>query len=120
MWKKYGKSIAMLLGAVAMAVFGAYREFAADGMTPSEWVLVVIAAYTVITVWMAANLASFATKTKTLVAAVGLVLNLLVSLITGGITGDEWILLLLQFLGALGVARAPAAEHVVQRTVVAR
>lgn len=120
MWKKYGKSLAMLLGTLAMAVFGAYREYATDGISPSEWVLVVIAAFTVVNVWLAANLANFAEKTKTLVAAIGLVLNLLVSLITGGITGDEWILLLLQFLGALGVAGSPATKQIVQRTVVSR
>lgn len=108
-WKTHGKSIAMLLATVVMAGIAGYRELSADGMTPSEWVTVVIALFTTITVWAAANVPSFA-RAKTFVAAVGLVLNLLVSVIVGGITGDEWLLLAVNFLGALGVAVAPAVS----------
>lgn len=116
-WKTHGKSLAMLFATLVMAGLAAFREFNADNaMTPSEWVLVVIALFTTFTVWAAANVTGF-DRAKTLVAAVGLVLNLLVSLIIGGITTDEWMLLAVQFLGALGVAGAPANKKVVERTV---
>lgn len=99
----------MLLATLVMAAIAAYRELSADGMTPSEWVTVLIALFSAITVWAAANVPSFS-RAKTFVAAVGLVLNLLVSVIVGGITTDEWILLAVNFLGALGVAVAPAVS----------
>lgn len=109
----------MLLATIVMAVLASYREFVADGsMTPSEWVLVVVAVFTTFTVWATANITGFE-KAKTLVAAAGLVLNLLVAFIVAGITTDEWMLLALQFLGALGVAGAPAPKQVVERTVIA-
>jgi len=107
MWSKYGKTYAMLLATLVMAGLATYREVAADGMTPSEWVTVVIALFTTFTVWGAANVPAFS-KAKTLMAAIGLVLNLLVSVIVGGITTDEWMMLVIQFIGALGVAVAPA------------
>jgi uncharacterized membrane protein (UPF0182 family) len=110
MWQKYGKTYAMLIATLVMAGLASYRALAVDGMTPSEWVSVVIALFTTITVWGAANIPSFA-KAKTLMAAVGLVLNLLVSLIVGGITSDEWMFLAIQFLGALGVAVAPSVSN---------
>lgn len=110
-WKTHGKSIIMLVATIVMAVLAAVREFGSDGLTPSEWVTVVIAAFTTITVWGAANVPGFE-KAKTLFAAIGLVLNLLVSLIVGGITADEWMLLTIQFLGALGVAGAPSTSRV--------
>jgi hypothetical protein len=104
--RKYAQSIAMLLASVVMAVFALYRELGVDGMTPSEWITVVIAVFTTITVWGAANVPGFE-KAKTFVAAVGLVLNLAVSAIVGGVTTDEWLMLAVQFLGALGVAAVP-------------
>jgi len=115
MMGKYGKSIAMLVATIAMAVLAVFRDVSTDGVTPSEWVSVVIAAFTTVVVWATANVTGFE-KAKTFVAAVGLVLNLLVSVIVGGITGDEWIFLALQFGGALGVAGASAPKHVT-RTV---
>jgi hypothetical protein len=99
----------MLLATLVMAGLAAYREAATDGMTPSEWVTVVIALFTTINVWATANVPAWASA-KTFVAAVGLVLNLLVSAIVGGITGDEWMLLAIQFLGALGVVGAPSVS----------
>ena len=107
MWAKYGKTYAMLIATLIMAALASYRELASDGMTPSEWVTVVIALFSTATVWAAANLPGYP-RIKTLVAALGLVLNLLVSIIVGGITADEWMLLAVNFLGALGVAVAPA------------
>lgn len=106
-WKTHGKAIAMGLAAVVMAGVTAYRVVAGDGVTPSEWVTVVIAVLGTVNVWAAANVPSFA-KAKTFVAAVFVVLSVLQTSITGGISGDEWLLLVLQFLGAVGVAAAPS------------
>lgn len=115
-WKTHGKSIVMLLATIVMAVLALLREVGSDGMSPSEWVTVVIAVFTTVTVWGAANVPGFE-NAKTLFAAIGLALNLLVSLIVGGITADEWMLLAIQFLGALGVAGAPAVKQVAVRPV---
>jgi hypothetical protein len=101
----------MLSATLLMAVIATYRDAAADGITPSEWVLVVISAFTTINVWATANIPAW-TRAKTFIAAIGLVLNLLVAAIVGGITGDEWMFLALQFLGALGVATAPAVSQI--------
>lgn len=117
-WKTHGKSIAMLIASVVMAVLAGVRELSSDGsISPSEWVTVAIAVFTTITVWASANVTGY-DKAKTVVAAVGLLLNLLVSVIVGGISNDEWLLLAVQFLGALGVAGAPATKLVVERKVI--
>jgi hypothetical protein len=113
-----GKFVAELLGALVMAIIVTYQQVAADGVTLSEWVMVVIAAAGVANVWLAANLTSFA-KAKLLVSALFVVLNLLVGMLTDSrLTGDEWLLLAVQFLSTLGVAGAPASKQVVQGTVV--
>jgi len=86
----------------------------------SEWVMVVIATAGVLNVWAAANITGF-DKAKLLVSAVFVVLNLLVGILTDGrITGDEWTLLIVQFLSTLGVAGAPATKNVIQGSVVTR
>jgi hypothetical protein len=116
-WKTYGKTIAVLLATLVMAGITAYRAVAADGVSASEWVLVVIAVAGTVNVWATANVPAFA-KAKTLVGAIFLVLNLLVGFITGGISGDEWMLLAIQFLGALGLAIAPAVSSLSGSTSV--
>lgn len=108
MWQKYGKTVMELLGAVVMAAIVAYQQVLGDGVTMSEWVMVVIAVFGVVNVWAAANVPAFA-KAKLVVSAVFVVLNLLVGILTDSrITGDEWMLLAIQFLSTLGVAGAPA------------
>jgi FtsH-binding integral membrane protein len=116
MWKTYGKTYAQLLATLVMAGIVTYRQVAGDGVTASEWVMVIIALFGVFTVWGAANITGFE-KAKTLMGAVALILNLLVSMIIGGLTSDEMLLLVVQFLGALGVAGAKAPLQVVSRTV---
>jgi hypothetical protein len=108
-WKTHGKSIVMGVGAVVMAGVTAYRAVSGDGVTPSEWVAVVLAVMAGINVWAATNVPAFS-RAKTIVAAVFVIGNLLQTYITGGISGDEWILLLIQFLAAVGVATAPAVS----------
>lgn len=107
-----------LLGAVIMAAIVAYRELALDGVTISEWVMIVIAVGGVVNVWAAANITNF-NKAKTLVSALFVVLNLLVGFLTDNrLTGDETMLLVIQALSTLGVVVAPAAKSVVDHKVV--
>jgi hypothetical protein len=118
-WRTHGKTIAELLGAVVMAFITAYQQVAGDGVTASEWVLVIIAVAGVINVWNAANITGW-DKAKVLVSAVFVVLNLLVGILTDGqITRDEWLLIAVQFLSTLGVAAAPAIKRVTQQNVIA-
>src|ERR1700755_233045 len=107
MWKTYGKSIAMGLAAVVMAGVTAYRAVAGDGVTASEWVAVVLAVMGAANVWAAVNVPAIV-KAKTLIAALFVVGQVLQTSITGGISADEWLLMVLQFLGALGVVAAPS------------
>lgn len=94
---------------VVMAAVTAYQAVQPNGVTSSEWVTVVIAVAATINVWLAANIPAF-TKAKTLVAAVFVVLNVLQTAVTGGIDSSEWLLLVIQFLGALGVSVAPSVS----------
>lgn len=117
-WKTHGKAIMEGLGALLMALILAYREVAAEGVTMSEWVLVIIAAFGVVNVWATANITGWE-KAKTFVSAAFVVLNLLVGFLTDGrLSGDETMLLVIQALSTLGVASAPASKKVVERTVV--
>lgn len=119
MWKTHGKAIMELLGALVMAIITAYQAVALDGVTWSEWIMVIIAAAGVVNLWATSNVSGFA-KAKLLVSAVFVVLNLLVGMLTDNhVTGDEWLLLAVQFLSTLGVAGAPATKQVVERTVIA-
>jgi hypothetical protein len=118
MWRTYGKTIAELLGALVMAGIVTYQQVALDGVTASEWVMVVIALAGVANVWAAANISGF-DKAKLLVSTLFVVLNLLVGILTDGrITGDEWTLLIIQALSTLGVAGAPAPKQIVDRVVI--
>lgn len=110
MWRTHGKVIMQLLGAAALAVFATIREVSSGGITASEWIVVIIAAFTVVNVWGAANIPGFQ-KAKTIMGAIGAALTLLVTLVTGGIHGDEWIMLAITVLTALGVAGASAVKH---------
>jgi hypothetical protein len=109
-WKTHGKSLAMLLATLVMAGLLAFRDLADNGVTLSEWVLVITACFTTFVVWATANIPSFS-KAKTVVGAVGVVLGLLVGFLTDGhLSGDEVMLLVVQTLGALGVAGAPSVS----------
>lgn len=118
-WKMHGKAIMEMLGALVMAVIVTYQQVISGGVTLSEWVMVVIAAFGVINVWAAANITGFS-KAKVLVSALFVVLNLLVGFLTDGhLTGDETLLLAVQFLSTLGVAGAPATKNVITGKVTA-
>lgn len=118
MWSKYGKTYMELLGAIVMAAIVAYRELALDGVTTSEWIMIVIAVAGVANVWAAANITNF-NKAKTIVSAGFVVLNLLVGFLTDNrLTSDETMLLVIQALSTLGVGVAPAVKSVVDHKVV--
>jgi hypothetical protein len=118
MWRTKGKFLMELLGALVMAGIVTYQEVAGNGVTLSEWVMVVIAIGGVANVWAAANITGF-DKAKLLVSALFVVLNLLVGMLTDGRLNNEEILLLaVQFLSTLGVAGAPAPKHEINRTVL--
>jgi hypothetical protein len=107
----------MGLAAVVIAGVTAYRAVAGDdNVTPSEWIAVVIAVMGAVNVWASANVPAFS-KAKTFVAALFVVAQLVQTAITGGITADEWMLIVIQFLGALGVAAAPAVSTLTAREV---
>jgi hypothetical protein len=116
MWSKYGKLYSQLLATLVMAGIVTYRAVAGDGVTASEWVMVIIALFGAFVIWGTANITGF-TNAKTIMGATALVLNLLVSLIIGGLSSDEVLLLVVEFLGALGVAGSKAPVQVVSQTV---
>lgn len=109
-WKTHGKFIIAAGTAVLMAAYATYRDAVEGGMTPSEWVTVVIAGFTALQVWWAANITG-SQHAKTVFMAIGVALNLLVSYIVGGLSSDEIVLLVVNLVGALGVSGAPAVQH---------
>jgi hypothetical protein len=116
--KTHGKLLAELLGAAVMAGVVTYQQVVLDGVTMSEWIMVVIALAGVANVWAAANITGFE-KAKLLVSALFVVLNLLVGFLTDSrLSGDEIMLLVIQFLSTLGVAGAPSVKSVVERKVI--
>jgi hypothetical protein len=118
-WKMHGKAWMELLGALVMAGVVTFQQVLGDGVTLSEWIMVVIATFGVANVWAAANITGF-DKAKLLVSGLFVVLNLLVSMLTDShLSGDEGMLLVIQFLSTLGVAGAPAPKQLVERTVTA-
>jgi hypothetical protein len=112
MWSKYGKLITQLIGALVLAVAFVVQEATSDGsvINASEWVLVAIAAVGAVDVWGTANITGF-DKAKTLISALMAALGLLVSLITDGIQGQEWLGLIILFVTTLGVSVSPAEKH---------
>ena len=105
--RRYAALIWPIVGTVVMAVLMAYKDAVADQhVTASEWVLVLIAAVSVVQVWLAANLAGY-TKIKPIVQAVMAVLGLLVAFITNGLTTNEIIELIILFLSTVGVVVQP-------------
>lgn len=111
---KYIALLWPLLGGVVMTALQAYQAVLGDGVTASEWVTVVIQAFTLVTIWAAANVPGFV-KAKAWVAAIMLVLNLLVSAIVGGLTSMEVAQLVVAFLGAAGVFATPGPVATVRR-----
>lgn len=106
--RRYAALIAPLVGAVAMAVITAFvNANNGDGLiTAPEWVQIVIQAFSVVIVWLSANLTTWP-KIKFAAMGVMAVLNGLVTVIDGGLTTLELANLAIAFLSALGVALTP-------------
>jgi hypothetical protein len=107
---KYIALLWPLLGGIVMTVLQAYQAVTSEGVTPSEWVTVVIQGFTLLTVWLAANVPGF-DRAKPFVAAVMVVLNLLVSLLIGGLDGNEITQLVVAFLATIGVFATPGPVY---------
>lgn len=111
---KYIALLWPLLGGIVMAGLQGYESVSGDGVDASEWVTIVIQVFTLVVVWAAANVPGFV-KAKAWVAAAMLVLNLLVSAIVGGLTSTEVAMLVVAFLGAVGVFVTPGPVATVRR-----
>jgi drug/metabolite transporter (DMT)-like permease len=106
--KTYGKFIAQVLATVVAAIVAALADNRLD--TP-EWINVVIVGLGAVAVLGAGNLPSGVwSHTKTIVAAATAGAVFLQSAISDGITGAEWLQLLLAVVGALGVFAAPGPK----------
>lgn len=96
-----------LLGSVAMVLVLGYRSAVADAhIGADEWVLLVTQVLMTVSVWGAANITGWE-RGKTFQAAVFAVLALLASTVSGGLTGDEILQLIVTGLSALGVVVNP-------------
>lgn len=103
---RYRKFVAAVLGAVVMAIAG----FWTDGqITASEWINVAIGGVAAAQVYIAANLAGdpMARYTKSIIAGLAAGLALLTSLITSGISAQEWLQVGIAVATAAGVFTLP-------------
>lgn len=101
------KLIFPVLGLIVMAILTTIQQVNTDNhVTASEWVMVGLQAVMAINVFFTANLPGYA-HMKTYVAAVIVVMQLMVTLISGGLTGNEIVNLIITGLAALGVAAVP-------------
>lgn len=96
--RKYAKSLL----AVAATVLTALVALSGNGITAAEWIQVVIAAAGACAVFTAPNVPG-AKYTKTVLAVVTAVAVFLSSAISDGLTGQEWLQVLVVALGAVGV-----------------
>ena len=103
---KYGKLIASVLYFVAVAVYGFLSD---NTLSTEEWVLVVTAFFTAILTYVVPAVPEWPWL-KTVAGVSLVVLGVLVNVILGGISQAEWIQLLIAFLGAFGIAAAPATS----------
>lgn len=101
------KLIWPILGLIVMAVLTTIQQVNADNViTASEWVMVALQGLMAFNVWATANLPQYASMKSYVAAAIAMV-SLLVSLITGGLTTNEIVNLIITGLAALGVIFTP-------------
>jgi len=102
-----GKAVIAFLYAVAIV---AVPLFAGDHRpSPAEWVSIAIAAVTALSVYITPIIRQ-APWTKSAVGAILAGLNILVTVIDGGITGHEYLTIAFAIMAALGITLAPAAS----------
>ncbi|MEO3745021.1 hypothetical protein [Plantactinospora sp. B5E13] len=107
MIRKYGKALAAIAGAALTVAYGALsgdQRIEAD-----EAVQIAIAAATAIGVYLVPLTPQYRWA-KTAVAVVLSVLQVLATVILGGLDSNEWIALLLAALTVAGVGAAPAVS----------
>jgi hypothetical protein len=103
--RTYGKA---LVSAAVFVLTTVYVEQSGNGrMDPSGWVAVAIAAVNAIAVYLV-PLTPQHRWTKSAIAALLAGLQVLATVIVGGVTPDDWVLIALAVGQALGVAAAPA------------
>ncbi len=107
MFQKYGKAIASTFFAALIAVYAATSGD--NAIEPTEWVAVAIAFTGALGTYLV-PLAPEYRWGKTAVNTLLAVLQVLATLILGGLDGNEWILLLLTAGQALGVIAAPSVS----------
>lgn len=106
--QRYGKSLVAVLTA---AIVVAYQALSGDQhIEAQEWVSIIIAGVTAVGVYVV-PLSPYAKWTKSAVAVVLAVLQVLVTAILGGIGADEILLMLITAAGAIGVYAAPAVTE---------
>lgn len=107
--KRYGKAIAMVVVTVAAAIVAALSD---EAIVNTEWFTVVLAGVGAVNVAIVPNLdATVGKYAKLVIAASTAVLTLGATLIDGGITGSEWLQLLIVGAGAVGVYGLPGPQH---------
>jgi hypothetical protein len=104
-FQTYGKSIVAFVYAVAVV---AVPFFSGDHhVDPSEGVAIAIAVCTAALTYLV-PLAHRATWTKTAIGAVLAGLQVLTTVIVGGVDGNDWLLIAFAVASALGISLAPA------------
>lgn len=100
--KKYLMAIIMVVVAIVQAVIA----YATDGFAQDEIVQIAVIAAGAIAVWWVPNFPRWPWL-KTGVGAIIIGLNLALQLIEGGITTEEWYMIGVAVLGAVGLIAAP-------------
>ena len=112
MIQTYGKSIMAFLYAVAVT---AVPLLSGDHhVSAAESVSIAIAAFTAALTWLV-PLAPGAPWTKTAVGAALAGLQVAATVIGGGVSGADWLMIGAAVLGALGIAVAPAKSALLAR-----
>lgn len=102
---KYGKAVAAVIYA---ALTAAYQISAAGGVPDATgWVQIGIAGVTAVGVYLV-PLAPSAPWTKTAVAVVLAALQVLVTVVAGGVDTNELLMIAIAVFGALDIRNAPA------------
>ncbi|MGI5211871.1 hypothetical protein [Plantactinospora sp. CA-290183] len=107
MIRKYGKALVAVAGAALTVAYGALSGD--QQIDPDEWLQIAIATATAVGVYLVPLTPQYRWA-KTAVAVVLSVLQVLATVILGGLDSNEWIALVLAALTVLGVGAAPATS----------
>ncbi|ROT34100.1 hypothetical protein [Micromonospora sp. HM5-17] len=108
MIRKYGKALAAVVGAALTVAYGALSGD--QHIAPEEGVQIAIATATAVGVYLVPLTPQYRWA-KTAVAVILSVLQVLATVILGGLDAHEWIALLLAGLTVAGVGAAPAVSN---------